>query len=183
MASGCGGWLWHDGSWWQRAPVQLPVTEPQVDAPAAGKRQGWTPMDWLVPALERAVDAAESRAPERATTRAKVWHDNEKFLLCPSTYTANGLTQVRFPPNSGDLNPIETVWARLRQDLAAREQEDLSQHRVLTKTQFKQRVAQLLSGYGEPAHGQELSYLSKLVRGMPKPLAKCRARKYGRCGK
>ena len=100
---------------------------------------------------------------------------------CP--YTANGLTQVRFPPNSGDLNPIETVWARLRQDLAAREQEDLSQHRVLTKTQFKQRVAQLLSGYGEPAHGQELSYLSKLVRGMPKRLAKCRARKYGRCGK
>ena len=114
---------------------------------------------------------------------AKVWHDNEKFLLCPSTYTANGLTLVRFPPNSGDLNPIETVWARLRQDLAEREQEDLSQKRVLTTTQFKQRVAQLLSEYGEPADGQELSYLSKLVRGMPKRLAKCRARKYGRCGK
>ena len=112
-----------------------------------------------------------------------MWHDNEKFLLCPSAYTANGLTQVRFPPNSGDLNPIETVWARLRQDLAEREQEDLSLGRVLTTTQFKQRVAQLLSGYGEPADGEELSYLSKLVRGMPKRLAKCRARKYGRCGK
>ena len=126
---------------------------------------------------------ASAAACDRAAGGRAGSHDNEKFLLCPSTYTANGLTQVRFPPNSGDLNPIETVWARLRQDLAAREQEDLSQHRVLTKTQFKQRVAQLLSGYGEPAHGQELSYLSKLVRGMPKRLAKCRARKYGRCGK
>ena len=75
------------------------------------------------------------------------------------------------------------MWTRLRQDLSEREQEDLSQNRVLTKTQFKQRVAQLMSEYGEPADGQELSYLSKLVRGMPKRLAKCRARKYGRCGK
>lgn len=151
----------------------------------------WTPtpkmrrVDWeaKVPALKRAVDAAEARGPERTTKRAKVWHDNEKFLLCPSTYTANGLTQVRFPPNSGDLNPIETVWAKLRQDLAEREQEDLSQGRVLTKTQFKQRVAQLLSEYSAPAAGQAHSFLSKLVRGMPKRLAKCRARRYGRCGK
>ena len=52
-----------------------------------------------------------------------------------------------------------------------------------TTTHFKQRVGQLLFEYGEPADGQELSYLSKLVRGMPKRLAKCRARKYGRCGK
>ena len=141
--------------------------------------------DWeaKVPVLKRAVDAAEARAPERATTRAKVWHDNEKFLLCPSTYTANGLTQVRFPPNSGDLNPIETVWARLRHDLAEREQEDLSQGRVLTATQIKRRVARLLYEYGEPADGEELSYLSKFVRGMLMRLAKCRARKYGRCGK
>ena len=28
----------------------------------------------------RAVDTAESRARERKTKRAKVWHDNEKFL-------------------------------------------------------------------------------------------------------
>ena len=27
--------------------------------------------------------------------------------------------------NSGDLNPIETVWARLRRDLAVREMADL----------------------------------------------------------
>ena len=122
-------------------------------------------------------------AAERDTKRAKVWHDNEKFLLCPDTYTANGLTQVRFPPNSGDLNPIETVWARLRQDLAAREQEDLSANRVLTVAQFKQRAAQLLNGYSVPSEGQELNFLSKLVRGMPDRLAKCSANKYGRCGK
>ena len=86
---------------------------------------------------------------------------------------------LSFPARSARSFALGRVGA----EKYAREQEDLSQHRVLTKTQFKQRVAQLLSGYGEPAHGQELSYLSKLVRGMPKRLAKCRARKYGRCGK
>ena len=177
-----------------RYGVQLGTKVPLLGGFSGGGRftlRLWTPRpkmlkaDWeaKVPALKRAVDAAEARAPERATKRAKVWHDNEKFLLCPSVYTANGLTQVRFPPNSGDLNPIETVWARLRHDLAEREQEDLAQGRVLTATRFKQRVAQLLYEYGEPADGEELSYLSKLVRGMPKRLAKCRARKYGRCGK
>lgn len=103
----------------------------------------WTPRpkmlkgDWeaKVPQLKRAVDVAETRASERSTQRAKVWYDNEKFLLCPETYTKHGLEQVRFPPNSGDLNPIETVWAELRKDLAAREQEDLSAGRVLTLAQ------------------------------------------------
>ena len=90
---------------------------------------------------------------------------------------------VRLAQRSRVKAEYPAVWARLRQDLAEREQEDLSLGRVLTTTQFKQRVAQLLSGYGEPADGEELSYLSKLVRGMPKRLAKCRARKYGRCGK
>ena len=28
----------------------------------------------------RAVDTAESRAQERKTKRAKLWHDNDKFL-------------------------------------------------------------------------------------------------------
>ena len=53
----------------------------------------WTPhpkmkkADWEahVPALKRAVDIAEARAPERTAKRAKVWHDNEKFLFCPDT--------------------------------------------------------------------------------------------------
>ena len=136
-----------------------------------------------MPTLKRAVDAAEARAPGRDTKRAKVWHDNEKFLLCPDTYTANDLTQVRLPPNSGYLNPIETVWARLRQDLAAREQEYLSANRVFTVSQFKQHTTQLLNGYNVPAEGQELSFLSKLVHGMPGRLAKYRSNKYGRCGK
>ena len=46
----------------------------------------WTPCakmskaDWeaKVPALKRAVDAAEAIGSERSTQRAKVWHDNEK---------------------------------------------------------------------------------------------------------
>ncbi len=42
--------------------------------------------------------------------------------MCPDAYLKAGLEQIRFPPNSGDSNPIETVWARLRKDLAVREQ-------------------------------------------------------------
>ena len=81
------------------------------------------------------------------------------------------------------MNPIETVWAELRKDLAAREQEDLSAGRVLTLAQFKQRAAHILNSYSVPKEGQKLSYLAKLVRGMPKRLAKCKAKMYGRCGK
>ena len=129
------------------------------------------------------MDAAEARGSERVTQKAKVWHDNEKFLLCPATYRQHELVQVRFPPNSGDLNPIETVWARLRRDLAEREQEDLAAGRTITTSQFKQRAAQILNSYGVAALGQTHSFLQKLVRGMPKRLAKCKANKYGRCGK
>ena len=61
-----------------------------------------------MPVLKRAVDVAEARAPERTVKRAKVWHDNEKFLLCPDSFQRSELVQVRFLLNSGDLNPIET---------------------------------------------------------------------------
>ena len=63
------------------------------------------------------------------------------------------------------------MWAQLRRELAAREQADLSAGRVLTVPQFRQRAAQILQGYSVPAGGQELSFLSKLVRGMPGRLA------------
>ena len=104
----------------------------------------WTPKpkmtkgEWesKVPLLKRAVDKAEAEMPERKTKRAKVWHDNEKFLLCPKVYRANGLDLVRFPPNSGDLNPIETVWARLRRELAVREIADIENGVTITVAQF-----------------------------------------------
>ena len=79
--------------------------------------------------------------------RAKVWHDNEMFLLCPDAYRREGLEQRCFPPNSGDLNPIGIVWARPRKDLAAREHEDLRQEKVLTFAQFELRVDQILQSY------------------------------------
>ena len=141
--------------------------------------------DWEahVPALKRAVDVAEARAPERTAKSAKVWHDNEKFLLCPNTYRRSGLAQVRFPPNSGDLNPIEIVWAWLRRDLARREQEDLAAGHIMTVAMFRKRVAQLLNSYGAREGGESLSSLQKLVRGMPKWLENCRKNKFGRCGK
>ena len=133
-----------------------------------------------LPALKRAVDSVDE---DRPTTRAKVWHDNERFLLQPQEYKKAGLQLERFPPNSGDLNPIETVWARLRKDLAKREQQDMAQGKTISASQFRSRAAQILKTYGERSPGQKHSYLQKLVRGMPERLRRCRLNKYGRCGK
>ena len=148
----------------------------------------WTPRpnmtkeDWAkrLPALKR---AAEVDAGYQRTVRAKVWQDNERFLCQPEAYKANGLQLIRFPPNSGDLNPIETVWAWLRRDLAKREQADFAANRQITTHQFKQRVAQLLQGYGVKKPIESYSRLEKLIRGMPKRLRKCKERRFGRCGK
>ena len=112
-----------------------------------------------------------------------MWHDNEKFIQQPKEYKKAGLTSMNFPPNSGDLNPIETVWAKLRKDLAAREFEDLKTGRVISKTAFKQRVAQLLTSYATPGPGEQHSFLEKQVRGMPGRLERCKKNKYGPCGK
>ena len=90
---------------------------------------------------------------------------------------------TRFPPNSGDLNPIETVWARLRRDLSIREREDLKAGRTLSTGQFKMRVSQLLTSYSERKVGERFNYYERLLRGMPARLAKCRANKFGPCGK
>ena len=141
--------------------------------------------DWEahVPALKRAVDVAEARAPERTAKSAKVWRDNEKFLLCPNTYRRSELVQVRFPPNSGDLDPIEIAWAWLRRDLARREQEDLAAGHIMTVAMFRKRVAQLLNSYGAREDGKSLSSLQKLARGMPKRLANRRKNNFGRCNK
>ena len=73
-------------------------------------------------------------------------------------YRKHGLQSVRFPPCSGDLNPIETVWARLRRDLSIREMEDLRVGKHVTAAQYRQRVAQLLNSYAVPAPGQTLSF-------------------------
>ena len=66
--------------------------------------------DWEahVPAVKRAVDIAEARAPERTAKRAKVWHDNEKFLLCPDTYRRSGLVQV--PERIRTLGRRPATW-------------------------------------------------------------------------
>ena len=148
----------------------------------------WTPQpkmskaEWAarIPHVKRAVDLADEY---RRNVRAKVWHDNEKFLLQPRVYKENGLDMRCFPPNSGDLNPIENVWAWLRRDLALREQDDFAAKRVITAKQFRQRVAQILRTYEDVPSGQQWSRLAKLVRGMPKRLLRCKSKQYGRCGK
>ena len=83
------------------------------------------------------------------TKRAKAWHESEKFLkAATSSYRRNSVQMVTFPPNSGDLNPIETVWTWLRRDLGKRELADLKAKRpALTEHQFKQRCAQILFSY------------------------------------
>ena len=132
----------------------------------------------LIPNVKLAADDGEDGAA------AKVWHDNEKFLLQPDVYAQHGLELVRFPPNSGDLNPIETVWAWLRKDLAKRELNDLKAKKgVLTVPQFRARAAQILHSYSVPARGEAHSRLEKLIRGMPKRLRKMKANKFGKCGK
>ena len=140
-----------------------------------------TRAEWIqkVPVLKK---AARTVGPSRAT-RMKIWHDNDGFLLVPAEYKRCGLQSMKFPPNSGDLNPIETVWARLRYDLAAREREDLKEGRELSNAQFKQRVSQILTSYSKHKAGERFNYYQRLLRGMPARLAKCRANRYGPCGK
>ena len=110
-----------------------------------------------------------------------MWCDNEGFLKIDSKYRRHGLTAIRFPPNSGDFNPIETVWGRLRRDLALREFEDLKHDKVITTHQFKQRAAQLLHSYSSKGSGEEYSYLEKLARGMSARLLKRKKNKHGPC--
>ena len=134
-----------------------------------------------VPAVKRAIDEV---AEPRQTKVAKIWHDNEQFLkAAASHYRRHGMAMQNFPPNSGDLNPIETVWAWLRRDLAGLEQKDLEAGRVLTVTQFRRRVTLTLRAYEKPKDGERFSRLEKLVRGMPARLYKARRNHYGRCGK
>ena len=183
--------LGNDAHHHNRYGVQLGVKVPLWGGFTGGGRfalKEWTPRpkmtkeEWAtrILACKRAVDKA---GESRSTIRAKVWHDNERFLLQPSVYKKHGLQSVRFPPNSGDLSPIETVWAWLRRDLALREQEDFASDRVLTKAQFRQRVSQILRSYEVAPPGQTSNRLQKLVRGMPARLVKCKANRYGRCGK
>ena len=184
----------NDAHTYNRYGVQLGTKVPLWGGFSGGGKfvlRLWTPRpkmkqeDWAkcVPGLKRAVDAAEAAGAERKTKKAKVWQDNERFLKLPREYRSAGLELVNFPPNSSDLNPIENVWAQLRKDLAVREQDDLQKRKIITVPQFRQRATQILNSYGEAAPGQAYSYLQKLVRGMPKRLAKCKANDYGRCGK
>ena len=145
------------------------------------QRPKLTKAEWTkqVPALKRAA----MTPLQRNAVRSKIWHDNEGFLLIPAEYRRCGLQSVRFPPNSGDLNPIETVWARLRFDLARRARDDLKARRTLTNQQFKQRVSHLLILYSMQREGERWNYYQRLLRSMPARLAKCRANRFGPCGK
>ena len=147
----------------------------------------WTPTPKLtreqwskhIPASTRAA----ALPPQERAVKSKIWHDNETFLRVPAAYRGNGLESVRFPPNSGELNPIETVWARLWRDLGEREREDRKAGRVLSVQLFRRRVSQILTSYSVRSGGDRLNLYERLLRGMPARLSKCRANKYGPCSK
>ena len=120
---------------------------------------------------------------KRAASGRLVWHDNEMFLKQPDVYATHGLSMKCFPPNSGDLNPIETVWAWLRKELAQREMADMDEGRTLTTQQFRQRASQILQSFEMRKPGERQSRLEKLVAGMPKRMAQCKANNYGKCSK
>ena len=150
----------------------------------------WTPKPKMtkddraacVPSVKAAVDAAGA-GQDGSPSFPWVWHDNERFLQCPAIYRRHGLLLHRSPANSGDLKPIEKVWAWLRKDLPVRKLQDLKQGRQLTPAPFKQRCAQILNSYSQAPEGHVHNRLQKLVCGMPKRLRRCKRNRYGRCGK
>ena len=68
-------------------------------------------------------------------------------------------------------------------DLAVQEMEDLQAGRFVGTCQYKRRASLILMSYGIPQAGESISYLSRLVRGMPRRLTKCKANRYGPCDK
>ena len=136
------------------------------------------------PKLDKEAWAAHiGTSVKRAASGRNIWHDNEAFLKQPGVYSKRQLTMKCFPPNSGDLNPIENVWAWLRHELAKREMSDIAQGRTLTAAQFRKRASQILTSFSEAPPSGGKSRLEKLIDGMPQRLARCRANKYGKCGK
>ena len=136
------------------------------------------------PKLDQEIWAGQIKtAVKSAAAGPCIWHDNEKFLKQPEVYQEHGLKMVTFPPNSGDLNPIENVWSELRKHLAQREFGDVDANRAISAKQFRQRASQILNSFQVPKPGLTESYLQKLVSGMPRRLAKCKANNYGNCGK
>ena len=62
------------------------------------------------------------------------------------------------------------------------EMADLKAGRWLSVCHYKCRASQILTSYSFPQSGECMSYLSRLLRGMPRRLAKCKANGYGPCG-
>ena len=97
--------------------LKLWIEKPKMD------KEAWA---GHLPALKRAASQANTRRK-----KLKMWFDNEGFLKIDDKYRKHGLTAIRLPPNSGDFNPIETVWSKLRKDFALREFEDLKHDTII----------------------------------------------------
>ena len=114
---------------YRKAHARLPTARPHCcTIPCVFPPMGILPHDFA--ALRRASDDA----PEIADPgkKATVWTDNEQFLENPAKYKAAKLEVCNFRTNSGDIDPIETVRARLRKDLAKRGFEGLKHGKAIT---------------------------------------------------
>ena len=128
---------------------------------AGSRNETWGVVEIMMPTLVAGCYPALRRAAMQTPgASSKMWHDNERFLINPPVYRDHGLQSVRFPPSSGDLNPIENVWAHLRRDMSSREMDDLRVGKYLTVAQYRQRVAQLLNSYAVPVQTKSIPFCS-----------------------
>jgi len=135
----------------------------------------WTPRAKM-PRAEWVRGLSRVKAALKPGTK-KVWHDNEPFLKVPAEYRSRGMQMCLFPPNSADLNPIETVWARLRRRLHKKTMENCRGRRTVGRAGFVKRAAALLKEFGDDG------FYTRLLAGMPRRVRQVLQRGGARCDK
>ena len=60
---------------------------------------------------------------------------------------------------------------------------DLDTGKTISVQQFRQRASQILQSFEAPRPGERAPRLERLIAGMPKRLAQCKANRYGKCCK
>ena len=96
----------------------------------------------------RLMKAIRKLQPGRHVGPRRLLCDNESFLdakLVRPQYSKRRIQLLSIPAKSPDLNPIESFWGWLRQELRRRDLEDLRLKKPgLDKAQYKRRVKEVL---------------------------------------
>ena len=124
---------------YRKAHARLPTARPHCcTIPCVLPSRAILPPDDCAALRRASDDAPEIADPGK---KATVWTDNEQFLENPAKYKAAKPEVCNCPTSSGDVNPMKTVWARLRKGVAKRGFEDLKQGKAITAAQFKKRAS------------------------------------------